>query len=162
MRVNTLLVRWVGGWAQIGSGGREATLGLGAEQSMAEVVRVAQAQLDAINHPRTAVAVEPIPVDTADMPWLGYRIGDYVSALDWNGTPTAQRVLAMTGALDDNGRLTYSVELQDRVLGERERVEQSMKKMTNGTLRGASKVATPVGAVGKRNIPPPPPVSGCA
>lgn len=156
MPVTLLLVRWIGGWEQIGWGGREACLGLGAEQSLAEVNRVAQAQLDTLRSPRTEVAAAPIPVGPDDTPWLGYRIGDYVTAPDWGETPAAQRVLSMSGALDDNGQLSFSVELQDRILGERERTEQTLKKMTNGTLRGASKVATPVGAIGKRNVPPPP------
>jgi len=162
--VNALLVRWTGGWDEVADetsigrwGRREATLGLGAEQDLAEVQRVARAQLTTLANPRTEIATEPLPVDEADTPWLAYRVGDYIGAPDWNAGPAAQRVLSMGGSLDADGRLTYSVELKDRIVGDRERIEQTQKKMTNGTLRGASKVATPVAAIGKRNIPPPAP-----
>jgi hypothetical protein len=160
MPVNTLLVRWIGGWTEVSepSGGarREAVLGLGAQQSAAEAQRVAYAQLLTILDPRTEVAADIRPMAADDFPWIAYRVGDSVTVGDWNMAPADQRVISLGASVDDNGMVTYSAELHDRILGERERAEQSMKKMINGTLRGASKVATPTGLVGKRNTPPPP------
>jgi hypothetical protein len=161
MAINAMLVRWVGGWTEatdtsLGGTRREATLGLGAQQTEAEAVRIAREQLVIFRDHRTEVAVDPRPMGMADMPWWSYRVGDYVTAADWDGNGTDQRVLSLGASMDDNGLITFSTELNDRILGERERAEQSMKKMTNGTLRGASKVATPAGMVGKRNMPPPP------
>lgn len=165
MAANTMLVRWIGGWteasAPTGTIRREATLGLGAQQSEAEALRLAQSQLDIFANPRTEVAIDPRPMGPDDTPWLAYRVGDYVSAPDWAGTPTDQRVLSLGASVDDNGQLTFSAELHDRILGDRERTEQALKKMSNGTLRGASKVATPTGMIGKRNIPPVPGGGGC-
>jgi hypothetical protein len=164
MPANVFLVRWVGGWTQVDRGGfeirREACLGLGAQQSLEEARRVAGAQLDAFADVRDEIATEPAPMGPDDTPWLAYRTGDYVVVPTWSGSHSDQRVISMGGALDDNGRITFSVELHDRILGERERTEQALKKMVNGTLRGASKVATPTGMVGKRNIPPPPGSTG--
>lgn len=160
MGVNVLLVRWVGGWDVVeGPGGalrREATLGLGAQQSLDEARRIASAQLDAMANTRDEIAAQAHPMGLADTPWLGYRTGDYIVVDGFTGDRTDERVISMGGAVDDNGQVTYSVELKDRILGERERTEQALKKMVNGTLRGASKVATPVGMVGRRNFPPPP------
>jgi hypothetical protein len=158
MPVTAMLVRWVGGWTETSIGGRrrEATLGLGAQQSEAEAIRVANAQLAVFGDARTEVAVDLKPMTADDTPWLAFRVGDYIAAPEWDGTNQDQRVMSLTAAVDDNGMITYSTELKDRILGERERTEQTMKKMTNGTLRGASKVATPTGMIGKRNIPPRP------
>lgn len=168
MAVTAMLVRWIGGWTEAtraGEGGgsrrREATLGLGAQQSEGEAIRIAQEQLANLADPRTEVAVDPRPMGPADCPWLAYRVGDHVTAPDWSGADTSQRVLSLGAAVDDNGILTLSAELHDRILGERERTEQALKKMANGTLRGASKVATPTGLIGKRNLTPAPPPTGC-
>jgi hypothetical protein len=159
--ITVLLVRWIGGWTEASdfnaSGRRrEAALGLGAQQSEAEALRVAREQLVTFRDARDEIGADPRPMDDDDMPWWAYRVGDYVVAADWHGNPTDQRVISLGAALDDNGALTFSAGLKDRILGDRERAEQALKKFSNGTLRGSSKVATPVGAVGKRNTPPPP------
>jgi hypothetical protein len=160
MPIGVLLVRWVGGWTEAVAASitnrREACLGLGAQQSEAEAIRIAHTQLDTFGEPRTQAAIDPRPMSPADTPWLAYRVGDYVIAPQWDGTDTDQRVLALGASVDDNGQLTFTADLHDRILGDRERAEQALKKMSNGTLRGNSKVATPAGMVGKRNIPPPP------
>jgi hypothetical protein len=162
MPVNALLVRWVGGWTEVARGGRrrEACLGLGAEQTYDEARRIANVQLDNLADPRTEVAVDPKPRDETELPFLAFRPGDFISAADWDGAMAEQRVLSLGCAVDDNWMITYSIELHDRILGERERTEQAMKKMTNGTLRGSSKVATPTGMVGKRNLMLPRPSGG--
>lgn len=153
--IMTLLVRWKGGWDVVGGGGREACLGLGADQSVAEIERVGQAQLDEINDEQTEIAAEIVPTGSNDRPVVDFDVGDQVTVPDYNGVPTLQRVISLAGSLDDNGRLSWAIELASRLLDVRERTEQAAKKMINGTLRGSSKVATPAGLVGKRNVPKP-------
>lgn len=168
MPVTAMLTRWIGGWDEVTDDGdarflygrREACLGLGAQQSLAEARRVTRAQLAVMADTRTEMAAAVVPIDAADTPWLAYRTGDHLTVPDWNRTPTEERVISLGGAVDANGLVTFSIEVHDRILGDRERAEQAAKKMTNGTLRGASKVATPTGLVGKRNIPAPPPLLG--
>lgn len=152
-----LLVRWAGGWDNVPSfpsgGGREATLGLGATQSRDEMLRVGQAQLGQIADVRTEIAAELQPTSLDDTPVVSFQPGDFVYVPDWDG-PDWVRVISIGGSLDDDGRLSWAIELRDRILDARERSEQALKKMDNGTLRGSSKVASPVGEVGKRSIPP--------
>lgn len=165
MAINALLVRSLTGWSEVfrstGSFRREACLGLGAQQSPEEAARIANAQLDIYAAPRTEIAADVKPRDATEMPFMAYRPGDYIVAPDWDGTRNDERVLSVGCAMDDNGMITFSVELKDRILGERERTEQALKKMVNGTLRGNSKVATPTALIGRRNIVQPPPSSGC-
>jgi hypothetical protein len=148
-----VLVRWSGGWDSVGPNGREATLGLGALQSREEMQRVATAQLADINDVRTQITAQAAPTGAADTPVSAFGVGDLVAVPDWNGAPVSVRVLSITGALDDDGYLTWSLDLKDRILDARERAEQSDKKMANGTLRGASKVAQPVGNIARRQLP---------
>lgn len=152
------LVRWSAGWSAVDAAsseaGREVLLGLGAVQSVDEMQRVAHAQLnDLIDH-RTEIAADVVPMGLDDMPVLAYMVGDLINVPNWDGTTIETRVLSIAGNLDENARLSWAVELKDRLLDERERTEQSSKKMINGTLRGSSKVATPVGNIGKRQLPP--------
>lgn len=151
------LVRWAGGWNQVPDtswDSPEATLALGAQQSHSEITRIASAELANVADVRSEISAEIIPTGTGDCPVLDFGVGDTIVVPDWDGTPVRVRVLSIGGNLDENGRLSWAVELKDRLLDERERAEQAMKKMDNGTLRGTSKVATPAGLIGKRNIPP--------
>jgi hypothetical protein len=161
MPINALLVRSLTGWSESHRDGgtyrREACLGLGAQQSPEEAGRIAEAQLDIYADPRDEVAADPKPREDSETPFIAYRTGDYLVAPDWYGTSTDQRVMSVGCALDDEGMITFSVELHDRILGESERMEQALKKFSNGTLRGNSKVATPTALVGKRNIVQPAP-----
>lgn len=160
MPVNALLVRWVGGWDEVYDGPsetthgrREALLGLGAQQSLGEAQRLARAQLETFAQVRTEVAVDVAPVGAGDAPFVGYRVGDHVTAIDWEGTAEPTRVVALGGAVDDDGLVTYSVDLADQILTGPERHEQALKKLSNGTLRGTAKIATPWAALGKRQVP---------
>jgi hypothetical protein len=150
------LVRWAGGWSQVGSPvptGREVLLGLGALQVEDEMLRVSQAQLADFADPRTEIAADVVPMGLADLPVVAFGVGDFITVPDFDGTPTVERVISIGGTLDENGRLSWAVDLKDRLLDERERTEQALKKMINGTLRGASKVATPVGDIARRQLP---------
>lgn len=152
------LVRWAGGWSVIDAyaPGREVLLGLGALQATEEMTRVATAQLAEIQDIRDEIAADVIPIGKVDQPVTAFGVGDYITVPDHLGNPTDERVISIGGNLDDNARLSWSVELKDRLLDERERAEQAQKKMINGTLRGTSKVATPLGFTPVRQIPFPP------
>jgi len=119
---NALLVRWVGGWLEVTHppaittyGRREAFLDLSAQQSEYEARRLAEAQLVAVAGVRTATAVDVAPVGPADLPFVAYGTGDYVGVPNWAGTAQATRVVALAGAVDDNGQVTFSVDLSDQV-----------------------------------------------
>lgn len=152
MPANALLCRWSGGWhevsdpASIAAHGRaEALLELGAAQSIPEVETVARPQLAIYADPRLAIAVEIEPASATDTPYLGFGLGDRITAIDpASGTGSPERVMAMTVSEDDDGHPTYAIELRDIILDAQERTAQAIKKMINGTMRGDSKVATPV------------------
>lgn len=122
MPANALLVRWVGGWLEVANpaviasyGRREAFLDLSAQQSQFEAQRLALAQLDAVAGVRTETSVDVAPVGATDAPFIAYGTGDYVNVPSWDGVALATRVIALGGAVDDNGQLSFSVDLSDQV-----------------------------------------------
>lgn len=142
------LVRWEGGWAErgdaaaISADGRiEALLGLGALNSLSEVYRVADGQLDEFARERAQTDIAIAPVDNTDTPYLAFVVGDEI---DVEGD--AHRVLGMTVTEEaDTGRAIFTPTLNsDVVLGFEERTFQAIRKMINGTFGGRSKVAQPV------------------
>ena len=170
MLANALLVRWYGGWAErvdassVGTyGRREALLGLGAVQSVEECYRIADQQLAIYQDIRTQITADLVPVDDDDTPYLSFLVGDTITVPDIAGTGTAERVMALTVTEDEDGNVTYAPELKDVILGAQERFAENLKKMADGTIRGDSKVATPVASIdtaGATCCPPAPPGGG--
>lgn len=122
MPANAFLVRWVGGWLEVTNppaitahGRREAFLDLSAQQSEYEAQRLAQAQLGAVAGVRTETAIDVAPLGPADQPFVAYGTGDYIDVPNWDGTALATRVVAIAGAVDDDGQLSFSVDLSDQV-----------------------------------------------
>lgn len=122
MPANALLVRYVGGWLEVTDAGaiaahgrREAFLDLSAQQTEAEARRLAGAQLAAVTGTRTETGVDVVPIGPVDQPFVAYRTGDYVNVPNWDGVALATRVISLAGAIDDNGQLSFSVDLSDQV-----------------------------------------------
>lgn len=156
MIVTALLVRWTEGWHEVinaagiaATGRKEGMLGLGAVTSLTEVETVTKEQLNYFADPRTEIGADVAPIGTADTPFVAYRTGDSIVVPDLPGRPaSAQRVQAITATMNDDGRVTYAVELNDVLLDERERFAETLTKMANGTLGGWSKVGQPVSGIG--------------
>lgn len=155
----SMLTRWNGGWRESAISRpvrKEALLGLGAAQTAEESDRITSEQLGIYGDPRTAIRAEMEPIDESDTPYLAFRPSDTITAPAIDGTPTPERVIAMTVSEDSDGFLSYQPELKDLVLSVQERTEQAIKKMVNGTLRGDSKAATPVDPLVYQGQPTPP------
>ncbi len=125
MRVNTLLVRWAGGWterkdlASIAAVGRiEARLDLGSITSLPEAHRVADAQLAEFARERTQTDIGIMPAGS-DVPYVDFNVGDTVTV-----EGVSHRVLGLTVSVDQvTGRPIYIPTLNDDiVLGPDERV----------------------------------------
>lgn len=156
MGANALLVRWVGGWHEVADEAptvrREAVLGLGASQSIAEVERIAADQLAVYREPRRQVSVGLQPSSENETPYLGFTIGDTCVVPDEAADQWAERLVAVTVAMDADGRISYAPEFADVIASNVERWEQALKKFSNGTMRGDSKAATPVANIGRRYV----------
>jgi hypothetical protein len=140
MLANSLLIRWVGGWdetvdtASVASvGRREATLSLGAVQSLNEALRIGAEQLSIYAATRSQVTADIEPVNDADTPYLSYTVGDTITVPDESGTPTAERVVAITVSEDEDGRITYAPELNDLILLAQDRLAERIRKLSTGT-----------------------------
>lgn len=151
MPVNALLVRWQGGWIETtdtdgitAAGRREAFLSLGAIQSAYEAGVTADRQLAVFADTRSAVTADLEPISTADTPYLAFQVGDTITVPDEAGDPTEERLRALTVSMDEDGNITYVPELRDRIADLEQRRDQALKKMDNGTLRGQSRVSSPV------------------
>jgi hypothetical protein len=172
MIVTALLVRWENGWHEVNYppgiaawGRKEGTLGLGASKSITEVDTVSTQQLVYFADPRTEIAIDLMPRNAADTPIVAFNTADRIVVPDTPGRPpTREQVQAITATMDDDGRVTYAVELRDVLLDERERFAETLTKMANGTLGGDSKVAQPISTVGGVTTadccPPAPPSGG--
>jgi hypothetical protein len=168
---NRVLSRWVGGWMQVDRTSqfgpiRGATLGVGAIDSAPEVVRVSQSQLQIFGDVRQQITIGILPEGVEDnTPYVGLwkTTGDTVNIPLSDGSLASERVLSMTVTEDnDNGRAIFTPTVKDIILQGDERADQAIKKMTNGTFRGASKAAQPVipTYVPRPRIQPPTGVSG--
>lgn len=151
--INAVLVRWAGGWhevvdaASVTAYGRQGgLLSLGAVQSIQEVERIAVAQLEAYANPRASITLDMVPLNVTDRPYPGFLVGDTITVPDRDGTPVQERVIALTVSQDENAQVSYAPELGFPELAQSDRHEQALKKMSEGTLRGESKVAQPVAA----------------
>lgn len=152
--INALLVRWGGGWAEVrddtaiaADRRREALLGLGAVQSVPEMQRVAQRQLAIFVDVRTEIAGDLGPRDETDTPYLAFGLGDTVPVPDHTGAAVRERVIGMTVAEDDNGALSYAPTFKDVIRNQAERWQETLTKMSAGTIGGESKVATPASSI---------------
>lgn len=149
MPINTFLLRWRDGWAErvsstsVSTYGRfEATLGVGALGSLAEVYRVADAQLDLYQAPREEIVTGVHPIGSTDKPYLAFLVGDSITVPTSTGGTVSKRVMSITVTEDEGtGRAILTPTLNDAILSADERVTQAAKKMINGSLRGDAKVA---------------------
>ena len=146
---NSLLSRWSGGWhgytvsPGVGERRKEATFALGAVRSTGEVERIAAQQLSDLADVRSAVTIGWEPVGSGDMPYESCHVGDLIIVPDRDGTPVSEEIISFTVDVDDNNELAFKAEIKDVVLSAQERFENSLKKMTDGTLRGSVTVTTP-------------------
>jgi hypothetical protein len=151
--INTLLVRWAGGWREVtdaaavaAHGRHESLLGLGAVASTTEVDWAATQVLTYWVNGQTQISADLRPSSDDDTPYTAFGVGDTVTVPGRTGGSLAERVIALTVAEDDNGELTWAPDLKGVLLSASERFEQALKKMADGTLSGQSKTATPLGA----------------
>jgi hypothetical protein len=167
--INALLVRWSNGWHEIavapGAGGRcEAMLGLGAVQSISELERVAGQQLGIYAQTRVAIAADFTPRDATELPYLSYGVGDVITVPAMAGGTAQERLISLTVNEDDDGMVTFAPEMKDVLLSRAEKFDQAIKKMSDGTLGGTSKVAQPASTIttsAGKDCCPPPAASGC-
>jgi hypothetical protein len=144
-----LLVRWARGWHEVVNTGAVSSLGrsedslaLGAQETLAEVERVAHAQLGQVA--REAIEVDLVPTTPTDTPYAAFMVADTVTVPTSAGADATERVVALTVAEDENGHLTWAPELRDLILTQQERFEQAIARMGRGAMSGTSSVATPV------------------
>lgn len=169
MITTALLVFWSRGWAEVIDndgvalyGRREATLGLGATQSVGELTQIASEHFRLLGRPRTEIAADIAPMGDDDRPYRAYLVGDVLTAVPGPDGPTSERVVELTVSEDINGEVTYAPTFGDLILEAQEAFSEQLKKMANGTL-GGSPAATPLGNVTTNSAPdccPPQPADG--
>lgn len=142
MPTNALLIKYENGWAERTTTATperiEAMLAVGALNSLPEVERVADGQLDVFGDPREQVTFALSPSVTATA-----ANGDtVVTPLAAGGTST-ERIQTRGVSENANGDVTVALIVKDGVLEAQEAFDQAVKKMSNGTLGGVAVVATP-------------------
>lgn len=147
-----LLVRWVDGYLNVNDAGgvaawgrKEGFLTLGNVPSAEEVARIAAAVLASQAAPRvaTAMGIEPETGGGSEA-YVDFVVGDTVTAPDEGGGTSVQRVVSLTVAEDENGEITVAPELNSSFQVQDEVLNRWLKRLINGTLKGASASASPV------------------
>lgn len=145
MRATALLVRDAEGWFWVETDAQpriEGLLVIDHIVTRGEAVNQARAQLAEFAQGQTQITVGIDPVDS--QPLRDWRVGDSV----WvDGA--MRRVMAVTAQMDPDrpGRVTWVPQLGDIIESISVRTARAQKKMTNGTLGGTSKIASPLSGV---------------
>lgn len=147
---SVLLVRWALGWIDvypttpIPGRRREATLSLGNVSSVSETISAGQRFLEVIGGARESIALGIEPREDATTPYQGWRPlpNTFITAPGWSG-PGAQKVASVTVNQDDDGELSYELDLIDRVSDNEARLQRWLKRMDNGAVGGQSAQASP-------------------
>lgn len=147
---SVLLVRWSLGWVDVNpttpiSGRRrEATLSLGNVTAINEVINAGQRLLEAVGGVRESIAIGVLPRSDSTTPYQGWRPlpNTFITAPGWSGS-SLQKVASVTTSQDDEGELSYELDLIDRVANNEARIQRWLKRMSNGTVGGQSAQASP-------------------
>lgn len=124
--VSRLLVRWKGGWSDLGdASGAEATLEIGAPSSIEEIQRMADGQLDEFNDPRTEITAVIDSRDSVDQPYTGFLPGDRIHTPD--GVEVVQGVSV---SVSDTVRPGVTLTLRDVILSPQERQARVLRALT--------------------------------
>lgn len=124
-------------------GRREAFLSLGNVRSGVSAITTAYNTLDPISTPDLSVLVEIEPADTSEEPYTAFGLGDTVTVPNRAGTPTAYRVVSISGEENDDGLITWYIELATARELYQQRQERWLRRTAHGTLDGRSRSATP-------------------
>ena len=103
-----LLVKWSGGFVNVGSTGREGYVTVNA-QDKDEALRRGEVVLADIQNPDPSVLLEFEPI-VGSQPYLDFSVGDYVTVTGLGSL----RVMAITVDQDDMGNPNVSLELNKR------------------------------------------------
>lgn len=109
----------------------EALFSLGDPASDAEIYRVADAQLGVYATPREQidVAVQPA-ADGSDSPYPAITVGDRATVPDSTGTPSVERLVAVTVTQDAVGEAMFDLTFRTLVLTPEERLAISVTRGT--------------------------------
>ena len=163
MPTTALLVLYRGGWRAMDAVDPyrriEGLLAIGAIQHPHEADRIARSQLNLYEPDREEITIGVEPIGETDCPYLGYNVGDTIG-VEHPSFTSFERVVSLAVSEDTNGRIQFAPQLKDHIFTEDQRNDQAIKKMSNGTLRGDSKVATPAALIdlpktGPTCCPPP-------
>jgi hypothetical protein len=133
--INALLVRWSNGWHEIAVA------------------------------PGAGGRCEAMLGLGAVLPYLSYGVGDVITVPAMAGGTAQERLISLTVNEDDDGMVTFAPEMKDVLLSRAEKFDQAIKKMSDGTLGGTSKVAQPASTIttsAGKDCCPPPAASSCA
>lgn len=135
---NDMLVSYAGGWhrrtreSSVDLYGRiRVKLGLGSLNSIAEVERWADSQLDIFGDPREQVTAGVLPRDASEDAYLALKTGDYATVTNSDGDPALERLLEIGISEDEDGNAVPAFTFKDVVLEDQERFALALKKMVS-------------------------------
>lgn len=148
---NALLIRYKDGFAEVTDatsitayGRREGFLSAGSATTQSDAEFVAAERLAAEKDPETQITakLEFAYNESTNLPYRGFGIGDIVASDDDTGT-NDYRVVGLTVREDDHGGVEWVPELSALEDYWDTRAENTLRRMSNGTLGGRSLSASP-------------------
>lgn len=144
---NSLLLRTADGWQERRIpeseevwGRREAFLSLGNAPSDEQVGRTVEYAFSLTAQPNSNTVFE-MPdtqkVQDESRPYKDFEVGDWIVAPDMHGTRRSRRVVGIGVGEDENGEVTYSIEMSNPRDEYERRLERWLESIQLGTLRGA-------------------------
>ena len=141
---NAILARWAGGFFETTFpdsitpyGQRGGFVGISNVESGEAAFWTMLNIADQVSLPRQALTLAILPT-SGDEPITDYNIGDRVSAYNSAGTLTLFRVAGISGSEDDNGVVSWTVELETAREIQEQRDRRWLANTANGTLDGRS------------------------
>ena len=116
---------------------------LGDVETEDAATRIGESLLDLRKDESVASTLTLAPVSST--PYLTFDVGDYVEHPDETGSTKSSRVRSITWTEDDNGMVTWGLELQEVRMALEERHDNWLKRFNMGALAGGARVTSKSG-----------------
>lgn len=150
-RLNDVLIRYAGGHLEeqditaiLAEGGKGGFLQLGAIKGEAEARRIARSIMETRKSQSWSTSATLLPRSDVTTPYKGFGLGDLILGPDQDDNAGVEmRVYAIEMREDNDGIITWPVELRDRWYVAEEMTANQLERMDFGAVMGGARVSSP-------------------
>jgi hypothetical protein len=151
-RLNRALVRYTRGHLEetdstsiTAEGSKGGYLELGSVKGEAEARQIAANLIDTRAAESWSTSAVLVPSSSATTPFTSFLVGDTITCPDETDSNASMRVWSISMVEDEQGVITWPIELQDQAYVFEERLTAWLTRMSSGALMGGAKVSSPAG-----------------